>query len=227
MDEEHLIEGESFLCDEGLFSRFREMNIGERVCECWEVESMEDLFWNEIRNIVDIFFQNVTDLPTEKFRGESGGLGIDRDEATGMCLIPLGAFEGGIGEEEASLVGSDLAGDADLCADLQRLGDEFLIEPDDTDRAGVVSEGRFGNEHVLPESADGFESRDFAANGRPLIHREVADISRDGIIFVASGKMEEEIAHALNPELFQSDEIVGSYGGNGVEWGIWGHMDSV
>ncbi len=37
------------------------------------------------------------------------------------------------------------------------------------------------------------------------------------------GEVEEEVAHGNDTEFLQSDEIVGSDGGKGIEWGIWGH----
>lgn len=227
MDEEHLIEREPFLCDEGFLFHFREMDIGEGVREGGEVETTEHFFRNEIRNIVDMLLQDIADLPTEKFRSESGGFRINGNEAARMGLIPFRALEGGIGEEESLFVGSDFAGDADLHARLYHLRDEFLIEPDDADGSGCIGDGRFGEQHFFMKGATGFEGRDDAADGRPVIRREVTDVLRQGIVFVAIWEMKEEIAHADNTEFFQSDEIVGGDGGNGGEGSIWNHRNSI
>jgi hypothetical protein len=137
-----------------------------------------------------------------------------------MRLIPLRAFESGIGKKKTFLVNSDFAGDADLHAGHHHLRNELLIEPNTPDGPGLVGDGRFREEHSLPKGTAGLESPYGSADGRPFTGDEVADIPCDGIVFVSMREVEEEVTHAHNPELFQSDEIVGRDGGNGIEQGI-------
>ncbi len=122
---------------------------------------------------MDAFFQDATDLPAEKFRGEAGGLGINGDEPTGVRLIAFRSFESGVGEEESIFVGRDFSGDSDFYAGLYHLRDEFLIEPNTPDGAGFVGDGRFSEEHLFPKGTTGFEGRDGTTNRRPFIGDEI------------------------------------------------------
>lgn len=133
MHEEHFIKCESFLCDECLLFCFWKVDVGEGMGEGGEMQSSEDVLWNEIWDIVNIFFQDVADLPSEKFRSKSGSFGIDGDETSGMSLIALCPLESGIGEKKSFFVGGYFSGDTDFHPGLDRLCDEFLVEPDDAD----------------------------------------------------------------------------------------------
>jgi hypothetical protein len=103
LDKQHLIERKPFAREKRKFFIPGKMDIGERLLERGEMESLENFLGYGIGKGSE-FLKNTRELPAEKFGREAGCFRIDRYQTPGVRCITRGAFEGGVRHEETLLV---------------------------------------------------------------------------------------------------------------------------
>ncbi len=147
------------------------------------------------------FFEEKSDEITKVFRCETEGFWIDGNETGGMGGIAGHAFEGGAGNDEAMTVFCHFAGDADFHALSEDLSDEFLVEPDKTNRTGVIGESGIREEYTLLETSLDGKCGESTGEGRLHSRGGFGEGKGLRIIFVATGEMEEEIGNRGDAEM--------------------------
>ncbi len=145
LHQQQLPEGDAFAGLVQLLLVAGVMHLADRTRQRWQALAPLDIVGHLVAHLVGAC-QGGIDAGADPAGGEAVGLWVNRHQPPGVEATLAATLEGGVHHRQAaaSTLLLDLAGEHDLVADMEALGEVRLVEPDRLHPAAVIAEKRFG-----------------------------------------------------------------------------------